>query len=125
MTEKKEYNLTTREGRNQFVSETWPELAYIGYEGYVTHGRGAVVIPGSKRGASTPFYAPLDANFGSAPANHYTKQYIREYDPEKEIVCVFFLGPGRSATECYQTFRPEHIPPKIYLASSGKRRTND
>jgi hypothetical protein len=79
------FDLTTEEGRLEFVTHTWPGTAGLAYAGYKAYNRGAVVFaPGHDR----PMYVPLAGNnFG----NDMIVQSVKDYDPEREIVVVFFL----------------------------------
>jgi hypothetical protein len=101
-----QYDLSTREGRQEFITQTWPGTAGIAYAGYRAYNRGAVVFsPEYER----PMYVPLKGNDYDNPA---IVKMVRDYDPEYEIVVIFFVYNSPTIFERYRV--PTIPPPKAY-----------
>ena len=106
------YDMKTPEGRKQFVIDNWELLACIAYGGYLRFGRGAVVISGKLNGSDDrlPQYMPLDGGEFGYPEQ---ERYVREYDPEQEIVVIFDLRGFPVTAGRYQG-APGANPPLVY-----------
>jgi hypothetical protein len=100
------YDLTTPEGRRQFITHTWPGTAGIAYAGYKAYQRGAVVFAPDY---DYPMFVPLKGNNYGDPA---IEKMVREYDPENEIVAIFFIYDSPTLFERYRV--PGVPPPKAY-----------
>ncbi len=98
----RKYDLTTAEGRREFIINTWPGTAGLAYAGYKAYDRGAVVFaPGHDR----PMYVPLKGNdYG----NPNIVQFVQNYDPEKEIVAIFFIY---NSDTIYERHAVDSLPP--------------
>lgn len=106
------YDLKTADGRYKFIMDTWPGTAGLAYAGYKTHDRGAVVFA---PGINFPMYVPRLSDYGY---NNYPSREIElavtQYDPEKEIVVVFFL---QDDSFVYGKFQNKAMPPpRAYYA---------
>ena len=114
-----EYDMLALEGRNQFVRENWEGLAPYAYAGYLQHGRGVVVIPWGKDVPHGPQYTPLDMIGPDQPPE--LVQYVLEYDPDREFVCLFILGEI-GAFARYITDDPAKAPALLHsvLQHGGK-----
>ena len=110
------YDLLTQEGRNQFISDIWEALAFFGYEKYLLHGRGAVLVRGNESGPQLPNYAPLS----EGAEDEKLEKLLREYDPTQEIVCVFDLENSTSYGR-YGSENPHHSPKRIYRVLSEQQ----
>ncbi|MBN1179900.1 MAG: hypothetical protein JXD18_11855 [Anaerolineae bacterium] len=111
------YDLLTQEGRNQFVSDIWEALAFFGYEQFLNHGRGAVLIRGNESGPEVPRYAPLSAGC----EDEQLKKLLEAYDPAQEIVCQFNLTGMETSCGQYGSEYPKHSPEHIYHILSQKQ----
>jgi len=108
------YDLKTNDGRMKFVMDTWPGTAGLGYAGYKTHDRGAVVFA---PGINFPMYVPRLSDYGynNYPSNEIEKA-VNQYQPEKEIVVVFFL---QDESVVYGLYHNKALPPqRAYFAFS-------
>ena len=106
------YDLTTQEGRDQFVTDNWQNLALMAYRGYGAVGRGAVVVLGDENGPKLP----VGYTFVEDYKDEQLDESIREYNPESEIVCVFDLEGFDLTVERYESGSPEQAPPVVYRA---------
>lgn len=100
------FDLTTPEGRNKFIVNTWPGTAGLAYAGYKAYNRGAVVFA---HGYAGPMYVPLKGNDYGNPE---IVKSVKEYDPEHEIVVMFFLLDDSVVFDRYRV--PELTPAKAY-----------
>ncbi len=102
------YDLKTPQGRQQFILDTWPGTAGLAYAGYKIHNRGAVVFaPGYK----FPMYVPRLMDYGLINyPNKEIEQAVKVYDPEKEIVVIFFLV---NESVVFNRFQNKNMPPPL------------
>ncbi len=100
------YDLTTVEGRQQFIIDTWPGTAGLAYAGYKAYNRGAVVFA---HNYNRPMYVPLKGNDYGNPE---IVKFVKEYDPEREIVVMFFLNDESVVFDRYNV--PGLLPAKAY-----------
>ncbi len=100
------YDLKTPNGRQQFILDTWPGTAGLAYAGFKIHDRGAVVFA---PGYNFPMYVPRLTDYGY---NNYpsldVEKAVNHYDPEKEIVVVFFL---QDESVVFGRFQNRSMPP--------------
>ncbi|MCJ7529846.1 MAG: hypothetical protein MUO64_02285 [Anaerolineales bacterium] len=97
------YDFKKPEERRVFIVNTWPGTAGLAYAGYTAYGHGAIVFaPGHDK----PMFVPLGSDFG----NPEIERTIKEYDPEKEIVVIFFLIDSPAVFERHQV---ESMPPPL------------
>ena len=108
------YDLKTADGRMKFVMDTWPGTAGLAYAGYKTHDRGAVVFA---PGINFPMYVPRLSDYGYNNYPSYEiENAVNKYQPEKEIVVVFFLQDESVVFGVYQN---KAMPPqRAYFAFS-------
>jgi hypothetical protein len=100
------YNLKTQEGRAQYIRDTWTGTAGLAYAGYRGHDRGGVVFA---PGHDYPLFVPRLTDFGySNFPNPSVEQIVNTYDPENEIVVIFFL---LDSTVVFGTYRMDEMPP--------------
>ncbi|GEM_PF-4896744 len=98
----KSYDLNNAEDRRAYILNSWEVTAALAYAGYKAYQRGAVVFA---RGCEKPMYVPLLGNdFGNPSA----MQALRDYDAEKEIIVLFYLGEPQPIVERISV---EHFPP--------------
>ena len=106
------FDIKTVQGRREYIDQTWDFTAALAYAGYKAYKRGAVVVA---IGSDNPMYVPLaENNFGS-PA---VMQAIQDYDVDKEIVVLFFLGEAEPILERYSV---ESLPPPTAFEKYGKQ----
>jgi len=106
------YNFRTQEGREKFIMDTWPGTAGLAYAGYRSHDRGAVVF---EPGHNYPLFVPRITDFGlSNFPNPAIEKVVNSYDPEIEIVVIFFL---LDSTVVFGTYHNATMQPaKAYQA---------
>ncbi len=96
------YDLYSPDGRQAFIINTWPGTAGVAYAGYKSYGRGAVAFA---PGHNYPMFVPLKGNdFG----NPEIVKTVQMYDPEKEIVVIFFLI---GTDMVFDRFSVDNVPP--------------
>lgn len=92
-------DITTPNGRSDFVFSEWPTLAAYAYTGYQIYGRGMLVID------CTPIAPTDDMKFwheANAKEDGVGDQ-VATYDPEQEILVVFSFPTGNE----FGRFRPD------------------
>jgi hypothetical protein len=100
------FDLSTVEGRQQFIVSTWPGTAGLAYAGYKAYNRGAVVFA---HGYDSPMFVPLKGNDYGNPE---IVKSVKEYNPEREIVVMFFLIDDSIVFERYHV--ASMTPAKAY-----------
>lgn len=80
------FDLNNPKGRRAYILSTWEATAALAYAGYKAYQRGAVVFAGN---CNKPMFVPLLGNDFSNPD---VLQALHDYDAEKEIIVLFFLG---------------------------------
>lgn len=96
------FDLTTPEGRYKFIVNTWPGTAGLAYAGYKAYNRGAVVFA---HGHDGPMFVPLKGNDYGNPE---IVKSVKEYNPEQEIVVMFFL---QDDSVVFDRYRVADLPP--------------
>jgi hypothetical protein len=94
------------------LAKNWDTLAVEAYRGYLTDGRGALVIVWP-RGERT--YAPaavIQQSRGEHDAG--SGEMMRSYDPETEIVCVLMLADGSVSAHRIVTPESGRTPAALY-----------
>ena len=108
------YDMTTSEGRRDFVGDNWDLLAYFAYEGYLEHGRGVVLIEGDENHLEDVRYIPLDALRGELLEIARLRQRVKDYNPDQEIICTFIIGAGAFASAHIRPANLAQAPMLVY-----------
>jgi len=108
----KSFDLNNAEDRRAYILNSWEETAALAYAGYKAYQRGAVVFA---RGCEKPMYVPLLGNdFGNPSA----MQALRDYDAEKEIIVLFYLGEPQPIVERISV--EQFPPPQAFMKYNQK-----
>lgn len=133
----------SRESHCAFIMLNWDLAAAAAWQGYVKHGRGAIVIDvnwAKDPPPGMPYY------FGSTQAAYVSQRMVkrqldgwdwpdfermvRQYDPNTEVVFMFLRTDGGSSGYRVKTAPGRPTPPRAFalhrgaLGDLGKEKTN-
>ena len=113
------YDMKLKRDRSRFVVDSWAAIAPWGYGAYLQAGRGAVVIGDDFDGPAMPRFFLL-ADIEAAVADGKTPtdllDYVKSYDPDREVVVAFDLTGFAFAYGRYQV--DPQSPKDLWLTQS-------
>lgn len=120
----------SRESHTNFLTLNWRLAAAVAWDGYLKHGRGAVVIdsmhamdapPGLpwQVGRTDATYIPLADLERVGIAKEEEKHLITQYAPEREIVAIILRSDG--GVSAYRMGTVHDLTPPQALAHYGGR----
>ncbi len=120
--------MDTPDGHQTLIRVQWRDFASFAWRRYLSEGRGAIVIDmnrAAEKGArfQVPSYYVADrseklARRGGWP-NEEVAEVVREYDPEQDVVFIFFTLAGEAL---YYSVSDELTPPQAHDTSLLGRR---
>jgi hypothetical protein len=104
-------DMSTLEGRRQWVFQNWSYWAGYAYEQYKLHGRGALI-----------YRANFDQTEYALSVEDFPElnQMIKEYNPESQIVVMFLAKTLPRAHGTYQV--NDMTPPQAYQKMLEERK---
>lgn len=92
-------DITTEEGRREYIFNEWATIAAYAYTGYQKYGRGILVIE------CTPTTPTDDMKYWheEAAEDAGASEQVAAYDPEQEILVVFSFADDNQ----FGRFRPD------------------
>ena len=97
----------------QVIEKIWGFSAAVAYAGYLRAGRGAVAIRVDHQGE-----VELSPIYLTEINNAELAQAIRDYNPLREVVCIFVLADSNEAS-CRVFENPDLPPPAMYQVFSN------
>ncbi len=92
-------DITTPDGRRDYVFTNWPTIAAYAYTGYQKYGRGLLAIECSESGPTDDMKYWHEAAAEEAGVS----AQVAAYDPEREILVVFLFEDENK----FGRFRPD------------------
>ena len=99
-------DMTTPNGRSDYIFSEWPTIAAYAYTGYQKYGRGILVIE------CTPTAPTEDIKFWheANAKEEGVGDEVAAYDPEQEILVVFSFPDGNEFGR-FRSDDPDFAPP--------------
>jgi hypothetical protein len=98
----------TKQGRWELVQHFWPTIAGLAYEKYLESGRGFMVLSQNNPNFPTVSFKP-----GRTGDNVEIDRILENYDPERQLVCLFLDGEQWIGAGLYAV--PEKPPLQMYV----------
>ncbi len=76
----------------QYLQEYWDVVAAIAWREFNVHGRGALVVQDFEQPDEDAAFVPL-AMLNDSPLGDDYAAFVREYDPQREVVVIFLRPP--------------------------------
>jgi len=111
------YDMKSKRDRSRFVWDTWVAIAPWGYGAYLQAGRGAVVIGDDFDGPTAPRFfllADIEAAVAAGKTSPELRDYVKAYDPDREVVVAFDLTGFAFTYGRYQV--DDQSPKDLWLA---------
>ncbi len=106
-----------------YLEKYWVLIAAIAWLGFKDQGRGALVVQKLEHPDEDMVFMPL-AKFTDDPLLHDYAAFVREYDPEREVV-VIFLRPPCLVSAYKGAMAGGVTPPEAYRRLRHARRGAD
>ena len=123
----------SRESHGAFIMLNWELAAAAAWQGYVKHGRGAIVIDVNRAKDPPP---GMPYYFGTSQAAYVSQRMIkrqpgdwdwpdfermvRQYDPNTEVVFMFLRTDGGSSGYRVGTAPGRPTPPRAFALHRGE-----